>query len=187
MSQELANQIVKEFKAITNINCTATFMKKGKEHNPTTLSPKQKGVYVFLLNKDICFKVGKANSNSQARWNSHHYNVDKKTTSTFTKSILNNLDLLKKYFNNKDIEEFELILKNYSINQKQFKKEIQKLDSDIVKKLSKELNLKNWIKNNINRIEFLLDNIDNEIDFDSNLLEALIQFKLQPIFEGKNA
>ena len=47
--------------------------------------------------------------------------------------------------------------------------------------------MKNWIQNNTNRIEFLINNMNDNIDFDTNLLEALIQFELKPIFEGKNA
>lgn len=187
MSQELANEISKEFTEITNIKCTATYMEKGSTHTPTTLDSDKKGVYVFLIDEKICFKVGKANSKSQARWNSHHYSVDKSTPSTFAKSILKNLHILKKYFNQEDIEKFESILNKYSINQSEFKDSIKNLDKKKVKDLSNELNLKIWIKNNISRIEFLLENTDDNIDFDSNLLEALIQFRLKPIFEGKNA
>ena len=106
MSQELANEISKEFTEITNIKCTATYMEKGSTHTPTTLDSDKKGVYVFLIDEKTCFKVGKANSKSQARWNSHHYSVDKSTPSTFTKSILKNLHILKKYFNQEDIKKF---------------------------------------------------------------------------------
>ncbi len=79
MSQNLANKLKKEFLEITNITCEATFMEKGESHKPTTLKSYEKGVYVFLLNDKTCFKVGKAGSKSPARWNSHHYNIDKST------------------------------------------------------------------------------------------------------------
>jgi len=71
VSQELANKLQEEFEMLTEIKCKATYMKKGKKYKPTPLPNGFKGVYVFLLNENICFKVGKANSNSKARWSSH--------------------------------------------------------------------------------------------------------------------
>lgn len=88
MNQELANKLALEFKQLTNIECSSKFMNKGQQHQPTTLKKEEeKGVYVFLLNQKHCFKVGKAGTKSTARWNSHHYNLDKSTPSTFTKSF----------------------------------------------------------------------------------------------------
>ena len=187
MSQKLVNKLAKKFEELTNIECKATYMEKGNNHNPTTLPKDKKGVYVFLVNDDTCLKVGKANSKSQARWNSHHYSLDGTTPSTLTKSILSHLDELKKYFNTTDIEEFIKILEKYNINHTTFKEDLKKLDKDRVKQLSEELKMKNWIQNNTHRIELLINNMNDDIDFDTNLLEALIQFELKPIFEGKNA
>jgi len=185
MSQELAELLKKEFENITDISCEVTFMEKGHHHRPTTLRDGKKGVYAFLLNDDVCFKVGKANSNSKARWNSHHYSVDKSTPSTLTKSMLSNLEILRDYFDDTDINKFEAILKKYGLESIGFKSGIKKLEKAKVKRLSTELGLKQWIMDNMSRIEFLLD--DSDDDFDSNLLEAIVQFKLKPIFEGKNA
>jgi len=187
MSQELADKLSKKFTELTKIECKANFFEKGKTHIPTKLGKNKKGVYVFFLNKDICFKVGKANSKSQARWNSHHYSLDKTTPSTFTKSILSHLTILKKYFKKEDIEKFESILKSYKLNENNIKEKIKNMDSKRVKEMSDKLSLKIWIQNNIHRIEFVLDNKNNEVDFDTSLLEALIQFELKPIFEGKKA
>ena len=185
MSQELADQLKNEFENITGITCDVTFMENGNHHRPTTLMDGKKGVYAFLLNDNVCFKVGKANSNSKARWNSHHYSLDKSTPSTLTKSMLSNLHILKEHFDNNDIRKFEDVLKKYNLESTGFKSDIKKLEKSKVKKLSDELGLKKWIMNNMSRIEFLLN--DSNDDFDSNLLEALVQFKLKPIFEGKNA
>lgn len=185
MSQEIANQLKEEFEKVSSISCDAVFMEKGSSHYPTTLREGKKGVYVFLLDKNVCLKVGKANSNSKARWNSHHYSVDKSTPSTLTKSILSNLPKMRKYFNLNDIEKFEAILSKYGITSLEFKNDIKKLDKADVKALSTELDLNKWIRNNLSRIEFLLN--DSVDDFDSNLLEAMVQFNLKPIFEGKNA
>ena len=45
--------------------------------------------------------------------------------------------------------------------------------------------IQNWIKSNMSRIELLMK--DNGDSFALGLLEALAQYRLQPIFEGKNA
>ena len=146
----------------------------------------KKGVYIFL-NEKICFKVGKAGNDSQARWNSHHYNLDKSTPSTFTKSFLKDLNNFKKYFNKekqKELDNFASFLKEYNL-EKNFKENIKLKSKEDIKELSQKLNLKTWIQKNINRIELLIPN--SKFDYDLTLLEALAQFKLKPIYEGKNA
>lgn len=115
------------------------------------------GVYVFMNDKG-CFKVGKAGSKSKARWNSHHYNLDETTPSTLPKSIIKNKTKFKEYFPLELHQEIDALEKS---------------------------NFQEWIKNNLSRIEFLFK--DNGDLFTLNLLEALAQFHLKPIFEGKNA
>lgn len=159
MSQNLANKLKKEFSEIANITCEATFMKKGENHKPTTLRSTEKGVYVFLLDDKTCFKVGKAGSKSPARWNSHHYNIDKSTPSAFTKSFLKDLTQFKTYFDSSLHNELD--------------------------ELEEKKNSKEWIQKNISRIEFKISSKESDIAL--NLLEALIQFRLNPIYEGKSA
>lgn len=99
MSQAIANSIKSDIKRWADIDCTACYMEKGIEHKPSKLiSGKEKGVYVFVLNEEVCFKVGKAGSGSAARWDSQHYNFDKSTPSTFTKSFLSDLQRFSTYF-----------------------------------------------------------------------------------------
>ena len=123
MNEEKANELSKKFTDLTDIVCTFTFITKMEAHQPTTLPSDKKGVYVFLLSNKICFKVGKAGSGSQARWNSQHYNLDISTPSTFTKSFLSDLDNFKEYFNDeqkKEIESFKkMLLKNRIKNLKE--------------------------------------------------------------------
>jgi len=186
MNEKRAKELSKKFTDLTGIECNATFMKKGEVHKPTTLPSDKKGVYVFLLSNEICFKVGKAGSGSQARWNSHHYSLDKTTPSTFTKSFLSDLDNFKNYFNSEqknDIEFFKTKLSEYKINN--LKIDIKNLTKEQVKNLSQTLKLNHWIQKNIDRVEFLIPASDDE--YALNLLEALIQFDLKPIYEGKNA
>lgn len=117
----------------------------------------EKGVYVFLL-QNVCFKVGKAGPKSGPRWSSQHYNWDSSTPSSFTKSISKDMERFKSFF------------------PKEKWAEIDSLDKE---------NSQSWIKNNISRIEFKIS--DEESDIALNLLEALVQFRLKPEYEGKSA
>lgn len=157
MSQEVANKIKTEFERITNITCEAKFMRAGIEHEPTTLGRSKCGVYVFL-NESHCFKVGKAGPNSQARWNSHHYCLDETTPSTLPKSIIKNKTKFKKCF---PVDKHAAI--------------------DNIKKE----NIRTWVTNNLSRMELVIPMQGDR--FALSLLEAIAQFELKPIFEGKNA
>lgn len=157
MSQNIANTIKIEFKRLTNIEVSAVYMPKGTTHIPTTLQNGMCGVYIFLSGK-YCFKVGKAGAKSKARWNSHHYNLDDTTPSTMPKSIVKNKEKFKTYFSSEM--------------------------GDAIDKLNKS-NIQAWVKENLCRIELLIP--EQEDSFALNLLEALAQFHLRPIFEGKNA
>jgi len=155
MNQQIADDLRDKFKQLTSIEVSATYMSKGKTHKPTKLEKGQQGVYVFL-NERACFKVGKAGARSQARWNSHHYNLDDTTKSSMTKSIIKHRDKLKTAFP---------VSKH---------NEIDNLKKD---------NIKQWIIDNMDRIEFI-SYFEND-KFALNLLEALVQYKLKPIFEGR--
>lgn len=117
----------------------------------------EKGVYVFLYG-NYCFKVGKAGNRSQARWNSHHYNLDATTPSTFPKSIQKDVIRFKHFFP----------AEKHS--------EIDNLTSE---------NIKDWIRSNTSRMEFKIDS--SESDYALNFLESLLQFRLMPEYEGRNA
>lgn len=155
MIQNLCQNIIKQFHSITGVQCSYGLFNKGEEPHFTTLTKKEQGVYVFYHDR-TCFKVGKAGANSQARWNSHHYNLDVGTRSSMTKSIIKNLGLFKSFYGD--------TLTN----------EIQHLDSS---------NIKQWIKQNVSRIEFNIDS--QESKFTLALLESLVQFYFRPVYEGK--
>lgn len=157
MSQDIANGIKADFQRLTGMGISAIIMTKGSAHNPSTLQTGMCGVYVFMAEK-CCLKVGKAGSKSKARWNSQHYNLDQMTPSTLPKSIIKNIARLKKEFPVDMHAEIDALSK---------------------------LKIKDWIKNNLSRIEFLIR--DSGDAFTLNLLEALAQYHLRPIFEGRNA
>jgi len=147
--------IVNEFEEFMSIKCQSTLMIKGQAHNPSRLSKEQQGVYAFVTDTG-CIKVGKAGPNSQARWNSHHYNVDEKSSSTMTKSMIKYKEMVKAI---------------YPVNKHA---EIDDLNDN---------NIGNWIKSNTSRMEFIIS--AKESKFVLNFLEAIVQLKLQPIFEGR--
>lgn len=157
-----ANTIKTEFEKLTGIDVRMSVMNQGDEHNPSPLPTGRCGVYVFFNDK-CCFKVGKAGGKSKARWNSQHYNLDGKTPSTLPKSLMKHKDQLKEQYPSEKHPEIDA--------------------------LSKE-NIQEWIRNNMSRIELLIPDSSQQ-DFGNNfslgLLEALAQFHLRPIFEGKNA
>ena len=51
-----------------------------------------------------------------------------------------------------------------------------------IEKINKR-QIKNWIQNNMSRIEFKISSKESSIAL--NLLEALVQFNFPPIYEGK--
>ena len=102
MIKEKVEKIQSQFEQITGFILNVEMKEKGrKTHLQSRLLDKQVGVYVFydiINSKVVCLKVGKAGLRSQARWNSHHYNLDEKTRSSLPKSIIRSQETLKTYF-----------------------------------------------------------------------------------------
>lgn len=146
-----------EFKRKFGVDTVLKVLCNTNGHKPSKLKQKTKGVYIFMINDKICFKVGKAGLESIARWSSQHYNPNS-CSSNLAKSLLQNKDILRSYLPNDMIPEVNLLNKD---------------------------NIGSWIKCNLIRIEFIIEN-DKE-DFSLNLLEAFLQFKLKPIYEGNKA
>lgn len=156
-STKTVNLLINDFYLKFNIELKTNILTKSKTHTPSKLASNTKGVYVFMVNDTICFKVGKAGSKSKARWDSHHYNP-KSSPSNLSNTILNNKEVVKEYFDKTKHNEIENLNEN---------------------------NISDWIKNNLTRVEFIIES-DKE-DFSLNLLEAFLLFKLKPIFEGNKA
>ena len=151
--EHLVKKIERQYRTITGIKCVYSILEVGHTHIPSVLENGKQGVYVFFKGS-ICFKVGKAGPKSKARWNSHHYNLDLTTPSTMPKSIMKDLKMFKNLF-----------------EENQFN-EIDNLKPD---------NIKTWIRNNIGRIEFKIDATESK--FSLGLLESLVQFHFNPVFE----
>lgn len=156
MNKEIAKKIKVDFEKLTGINCSLDYMERGEQHRPSKLTSKEQGVYVFFR-ENYSFKVGKAGSNSQARWNSHHYNLDTSTPSTFPKSFMKDLKNFKSYF------------------PAEIHNDMDNLNGQ---------NIRKWVQNNLSRIEFKISSSESKIAL--NLLEAIVQFNFPPIYEGRN-
>lgn len=102
-----------------------------------------------------CLKVGKAGPKSKARFNSHHYRANS-TISCLANSILADRSLLKELFSNSMHAEIDA--------------------------LNKE-NIHFWLKQNTSRMEFTMSSTESMHAL--NFLEAFLQFKLNPVYEGK--
>ena len=63
----------------------------GSTHTPGPLKNGYMAIYIFEYGEQ-CLKVGKVGINSNARYQSHHYNPDS-SSSNLAKSILNDYDI----------------------------------------------------------------------------------------------
>tara|TARA_R110000796_G_scaffold63858_1_gene147660 strand:+ start:7554 stop:8054 length:501 start_codon:yes stop_codon:yes gene_type:complete len=151
--ENLVQKINQQYLEITGIKSICSILEKGESHIPSVLENGKQGVYVFFKD-NICFKVGKAGPKSKARWNSHHYNLDLTTPSTMTKSIMKDLESFKRLF---DFQQSE------------------KIDN------FRPDNIKTWVRSNICRIEFKIDAAESK--FSLGLLESLVQYHFNPVFE----
>lgn len=115
----------------------------GEEHSPKKLPQGKMAIYIFTDNTGKCYKVGKAGANSNARYQSQHYNPQS-AKSNLAKSLMNDYEL-----NNDNL-----------------------IQTDV----------SSWIKKNTSRVNLLIDG--NKGIFILNLLEAFIQNRLNPKYEG---
>lgn len=129
---------------LSKLDITIEILESGEAHIPSQLPRESMAVYIFMdKNNDICLKVGKVGGNSNARYQSQHYNPES-SQSNLAKSILND--------------------PAYNI------------DSDSRK------NIGHWIRQNTKRINLKLHS-DKGIPT-INLLEAFLQIRLNPKYEG---
>lgn len=115
---------------------------RGLPHKSSTLPVGRMAVYSFIY-QDRFLKIGKAGPNSNARFNSQHYDP-KNSQSNLAKSLLNDPKLV-------------------GLN----------LDA---------MTIKEWIKTNTRRIDFLVDATLGI--FVLNLIEAFLHLKYRPKYEG---
>lgn len=170
--EEMTRRIGEFFVDFTGIKLTACdfmyarrFTDKENLHRASQLVREQEqGVYVFIVDKTHCLKVGFAGTNSQARWNSNHYNLDNSTTSTLPKSILH------------DSEKFIAFMSDTSISN-----EAQKF-VDILRGDDTSA-IRSWLEEYTSRMEFKFS--ADEPRFAGTFLESSLHFMLNPLFEGR--
>ena len=167
----ITRRIGRFFTCFTGIELTACdfmyakrFTDKRKLHTASRLiEGEEQGVYVFIVDKKHCLKVGFAGTKSQARWNSHHYNLDNSTPSTLPKSILH------------DSEKFISFMSNTSISN-----EAQNF-IDILHGNNTSA-IRSWLEEYTSRMEFKFS--ADEPKFAGTFLESSLHFMLNPLFEG---
>lgn len=110
-------------------------------HKPLSLPSGKMAVYTFVYN-GVFLKVGQANKNSNARYQSHPYNVGS-ANSTLAKSLLNDSSMSS---------------------------------------LVNESNVKQWIKDNCERFDVIIDAKHQKVAL--NFIEGLLHYKYNPKYEG---
>ena len=153
-----------------------------KTHEASQLKKdEEQGVYVFIVDREHCLKVGFAGKKSPPRWNSHHYNLDHSTPSTLPKSILKDgesfVEYLSESVNKRETTNFLLALRTAE----QYLKEHP--GQPIEKKLSNRI--RSWLENNTLRMEFKISAKDKESMFAARFLESFLHFLLTPRYEGR--
>jgi hypothetical protein len=153
-------------------HCHIVVMENGEEHqNQAEFIKPYRGysaIYIFwLVEKDICLKVGRAGENSDARLRSHHYCAQKRADSALSKSILND----KK--------------RPYDIPNQCIANRLTCLLDDCPKKANDTPNqcIGDWIKNNTQKVIYFLARGTSELARSS--FEGYLQSVLHPMYEGR--
>lgn len=136
-------------------HATARLDALGIPHRPTPLPPGWQGVYGFRW-RGSWLKVGKAGPNSNARWESQHYNPG---------SAMSNLAFsLVRYGRLATIEEPSL---------PGLRAELHRVDPD---------DMADWIKKHTERVNILIGSEAGRGGLEE--LESIAQRLLRPVFEG---
>lgn len=201
--EALSKYVTQAFSKITgislkyNVMFSEQYVKQNKlpeekvHKEASKLGKTEQGVYVFLLDRYHCLKVGKAGCNSEQRWSSQHYTLNR-TASSLPLSILNNPEHLKAYFKArnkcKDIKEFLGRLK--AIHQKIEERIAEEKDTKADNKrnylqFDPERRVRQWIVSHFSRLEFILSG--DVPDYTINLLESFLQWILNPCYEGRKS
>lgn len=159
-----------------------TSASKGRKiHEASQLKKdEEQGVYVFIVDREHCLKVGFAGKKSPPRWNSQHYNLDHSTPSTLPKSILKDAENFVKYLSTSIDEKKTTDFLSVLREAKQYlnKHPRQRIEKD----LSDKIRL--WLQNNTSRMEFKISAKDKESRFAARFLESFLHFLLTPRYEG---
>lgn len=189
--QELTEIVPKFFEKITEIKLRTCF--NCGHHSISKLEKGEQGVYIFLVGDKHYLKVGKVGCNSDARWNSHHYTLNR-TASALPLSIKNNPGLLREAFrdNPESLDNFleilrniqQLIDKKIKKEKKLTKKQKRPKERRDYSRFDPDKKVRDWIEKNTRRIEFILP--VKAPKYAVNFLEGFLQWLLQPLYEGRS-
>lgn len=138
------------------------------------------GIYMFCYrykDKDVFLKIGKAGEKTKARFSTQHYCINK-TKSTLAKSLIKNIQ--EDRIDNEVLEEIKQEI-TAIITKEEIKQILDNSDNSNLK--DKKDGIKEWMKDNLTKINIVLDaSLGNRV---LSFFEEFFLFKYNPIFEGK--
>ena len=138
------------------------------------------GIYMFCYrykDKEVFFKIGKAGEKTKARFSTQYYCINK-TKSTLAKSLIKSIQ--EDRIDNKVLEEIKQEI-TAIITKEEMKQILDNSDNSNLK--DKKDGIKDWMKDNLTKINIVLDaSLGNRV---LSFFEEYFLFKYNPIFEGK--
>lgn len=138
------------------------------------------GIYMFCYrykDKEVFLKIGKAGEKTKARFSTQHYCINK-TKSTLAKSLIKNIQ--EDRIDNEVLEEIKQEI-TAIITKEEIKQILDNSDNSNLK--DKKDGIKEWMKDNLTKINIVLDaSLGNRV---LSFFEEFFLFKYNPIFEGK--
>lgn len=192
MEEELKEQIKKDIAKVirmlkeidSNLKNNVALNEKNVEihiNEPNCkLEDGKMGIYMFCYrykDKEVFFKIGKAGEKTKARFSTQHYCINK-TKSTLANSLIKSIQ--EDRIDNKVLEEIKQEF-TAIITKEEMKQILDNSDNSNLK--DKKDGIKDWMKDNLTKINIVLDaSLGNRV---LSFFEEYFLFKYNPIFEGK--
>lgn len=187
LKEQIKNDITKVIRILkeidSNLKDNVVLNEKNVEiHiNPDCkLEDRKMGIYMFCYrykDKEVFLKIGKAGEKTKARFSTQHYCINK-TKSTLAKSLIKNIQ--EDRIDNEVLEEIKQEI-TAIITKEEIKQILDNSDNSNLK--DKKDGIKEWMKDNLTKINIVLDaSLGNRV---LSFFEEFFLFKYNPIFEGK--
>lgn len=187
LKEQIKNDITKVIRILkeidSNLKDNVVLNEKNVEiHiNPDCkLEDRKMGIYMFCYrykDKEVFLKIGKAGEKTKARFSTQHYCINK-TKSTLAKSLIKNIQ--EDRIDNEVLEEIKQEI-TAIITKEEIKQILDNSDNSNLK--DKQDGIKEWMKDNLTKINIVLDaSLGNRV---LSFFEEFFLFKYNPIFEGK--
>lgn len=170
-----------------NINMDSTI---NKDLQNAFKQHEKMGIYMFAYkdkNKLHFLKIGKANSRSAPRFYNQHYSLNA-ATSTLARHLYFSIQSTQEWKEDRirDLSEKDKFVFNKIKNNDELKnilKDVKEFEEKGKTKFEYDIDiLRSWMKNNLVRINIILDKDLNS--FVLNYFEAYLHLKFKPLYEG---